>query len=89
MGVRLTKVGGLVLAIGETSPNASFSTGGVQANETIPTGFRPAFSGTVVFASNNGGTVCSWMVNSAGKITLRGKADKGYYQTGVGAWPVA
>lgn len=86
MQVTLTRVGYLIVANGETAPSTTFSTGGLQASETIPAAFRPSTNGTIVFVSNNGGTSCSWKVDNAGKITLRGRADQGYYQTANGSW---
>lgn len=89
MRVTLTKIGRLVVASGDASPSASFQTGELLASEVIPAAYRPAASGNVVFVSNNGGALCSWNVNAAGKIILRGKADKGYHQTASGCWVTA
>lgn len=89
MRVTLTKIGRLVVASGDASPSASFQTGELYASEVIPAAYRPAASGNVVFVSNNGGALCSWNVNAAGKIILRGKADKGYHQTASGCWVTA
>ena len=89
MRVTLTKIGRLVVASGDASPSASFQTGELHASEVIPAAYRPAASGNVVFVSNNGGALCSWNVNAAGKIILRGKADKGYHQTASGCWITA
>lgn len=89
MRVTLTKIGRLVVASGDASPSASFQTGELHASEVIPAAYRPAASGNVVFVSNNGGALCSWNVNAAGEIILRGKADKGYHQTASGCWVTA
>lgn len=89
MRVTLTKIGRLVVASGDSSPSASFQTGELYASEVIPAAYRPAASGNVVFVSNNGGALCSWNVNAAGTIILRGKADKGYHQTASGCWVTA
>ena len=89
MTVRLMRSGSVVTAVGQPSPSSSYVTGELKAAEIIPAGYRPATNGAILFVSNNGGAVTSWYIDSDGRITLRGKADKGYYQTCTGSWLTA
>lgn len=89
MRVRLMRIGRIVTAVGQPSPSSSYATGELKAIEKIPEGYRPASYGSILFASNNGGAVSSWYISSDGSITIRGKADKGYYQTCTGSWLTA
>ena len=86
MNVLLMRIGRIVIAVGQPSPSSSYATGELKAIEKIPEGYRPASYGSILFASNNGGAVGSWYISSDGSITIRGKADKGYYQTCTGCW---
>ena len=89
MNVLLMRIGRIVIAVGQPSPSSSYATGELKAIEKIPEGYRPASYGSILFASNNGGAVGSWYISSDGSITIRGKADKGYYQTCTGCWLTA
>lgn len=89
MRVRLMRIGRIVTAVGQPSPSSSYVTGELKAVEIIPEGYRPATNGTILFVSNNGGAVSSWYIDSDGRITVRGRADKGYYQTCTGSWLTA
>lgn len=89
MNVLLMRIGRIVIAVGQPSPSSSYATGELKAVEIIPAGYRPATNGTILFVSNNGGAVGSWYIDSDGRITVRGKADKGYYQTCTGSWLTA
>ena len=83
------RIGRIVTAVGQPSPSSSYVTGELKATEIIPEGYRPATNGAILFVSNNGGAVTSWSIDSDGRITVRGKADKGYYQTCTGSWLTA
>lgn len=83
------RIGRIVTAVGRPSPSSSYVTGELKATEIIPEGYRPATNGAILFVSNNGGAVTSWYIDSDGRITVRGKADKGYYQTCTGSWLTA
>lgn len=89
MNVLLMRIGRIVIAVGQPSPSSSYATGELKAIEKIPEGYRPASYGSILFVSNNGGAVSSWYISSDGSITVRGKADKGYYQTCTGSWLTA
>ncbi|PLS24200.1 hypothetical protein Tam1G_1777 [Bifidobacterium imperatoris] len=89
MNVRLMRIGRIVIAVGQPSPSSSYVTGELKATEKIPEGYRPAINGAILFVSNNGGAVGSWYIDSDGSITIRGKADKGYFQTCTGSWLTA
>lgn len=89
MTVQLMRMGHVVMAVGQPSPSSSYVTGELKAAEKIPEGYRPARNGAILFVSNNGGAVCSWYIDSGGSITLRGRADKGYFQTCTGSWLTA
>ena len=89
MNVLLMRIGRIVIAVGQPSPSSSYATGELKAIEKIPEGYRPASCGSILFASNNGVAVGSWYISSDGSITIRGKADKGYYQTCTGCWLTA
>ncbi|MBS6344104.1 MAG: hypothetical protein KH417_09285 [Bifidobacterium bifidum] len=89
MNVLLMRIGRIVIAVGQPSPSSSYATGELKATEKIPEGYRPASYGSILFVSNNGGAVGSWYISSDGSITIRGKADKGYYQTCTGCWLTA
>lgn len=89
MNVLLMRIGRIVIAVGQPSPSSSYATGELKATEKIPEGYRPASYGSILFASNNGVAVGSWYISSDGSITIRGKADKGYYQTCTGCWLTA
>lgn len=89
MNVLLMRIGRIVIAVGQPSPSSSYATGELKAIEKIPEGYRPASYGSILFVSNNGGAVGSWYISSDGSITVRGKADKGYYQTCTGSWLTA
>lgn len=89
MNVLLMRIGRIVIAVGQPSPSSSYATGELKAIEKIPEGYRPASYGSILFASNNGDAVGSWYISSDGSITIRGKADKGYYQTCTGCWLTA
>lgn len=89
MKVNLTRMGRVVTASGQPSPSSSYMTGELKATEKIPEGYRPASNGAILFVSNNGGAVCSWYISPDGGIILRGKADKGYFQTCTGSWLTA
>lgn len=89
MNVLLMRIGRIVIAVGQPSPSSSYATGELKAIEKIPEGYRPASYGSILFVSNNGGAVGSWYISSDGSITVRGKADKGYYQTCTGCWLTA
>lgn len=89
MNVMLMRIGSIVIAVGQPSPSSSYVTGELKATEKIPEGYRPATFGAILFVSNNGGTVGSWYIDSGGSIVVRGKADKGYYQTCTGSWLTA
>ena len=89
MNVLLMRIGRIVIAVGQPSPSSSYATGELKAIEKIPEGYRPASYGSILFASNNVGAVGSWYISSDGSITIRGKADKGYYQTCTGCWLTA
>lgn len=89
MNVLLMRIGRIVIAVGQPSPSSSYATGELKAIEKIPERYRPASYGSILFVSNNGGAVGSWYISSDGSITVRGKADKGYYQTCTGSWLTA
>lgn len=89
MNVLLMRIGRIVIAVGQPSPSSSYATGELKATEKIPERYRPASYGSILFVSNNGGTVSSWYISSDGSITVRGKADKDYYQTCTGSWLTA
>ncbi|MEQ6146348.1 hypothetical protein ABKP95_02575 [Bifidobacterium longum subsp. longum] len=89
MKVNLTRMGRVVTASGQPSPSSSYMTGELKVAEKIPEGYRPAANGAILFVSNNGGAVCSWYISPDGGIILRGKADKGYFQTCTGSWLTA
>jgi hypothetical protein len=89
MNVLLMRIGRIVIAVGQPSPSSSYATGELKATEKIPERYRPASYGSILFVSNNGGAVGSWYISSDGSITVRGKADKGYYQTCTGSWLTA
>lgn len=89
MNVLLRRIGRIVIAVGQPSPSSSYATGELKAMEKIPEGYRPASYGSILFVSNNGGAVGSWYISSDGSIIIRGRADKGYYQTCTGCWLTA
>lgn len=89
MNVLLMRIGRIVIAVGQPSPSSSYATGELKAIEKIPERYRPASYGSILFVSNNGGAVGSWYISSDGSIIVRGKADKGYYQTCTGSWLTA
>ena len=89
MKVNLTRMGRVVTASGQPSPSSSYMTGELKATEKIPEGYRPAANGAILFVSNNGGAVCSWYISPDGGIIVRGRADKGYFQTCTGSWLTA
>lgn len=89
MNVLLMRIGRIVIAVGQPSPSSSYATGELKAIEKIPERYRPASYGSILFVSNNGDAVGSWYISSDGSITVRGKADKGYYQTCTGSWLTA
>ena len=89
MNVLLMRIGRIVIAVGQPSPSSSYATGELKAIEKNPERYRPASYGSILFVSNNGGAVGSWYISSDGSIIVRGKADKGYYQTCTGSWLTA
>lgn len=54
-------------------------------NETVPDGFRPVFSGTIMMTGNNG-QVWNIRCHSDGECYLSGSASIGYMYSVLGVW---
>lgn len=88
MTVHLAKVGMMAFAFGNTSFTSSINTNGQTVNETVPDGFRPVFSGTIMMTGNNG-QVWNIRCHSDGECYLSGSASIGYMYSVLGVWVVS
>ena len=84
--IRLDRFGDVVTASGIISVTSNLSNVTNQkVNETVPDGFRPVFSGTIMMTGNNG-QVWNIRCNSDGECYLSGSASIGYMYSVLGVW---
>ena len=84
--IRLDRFGDVVTASGIISVTSNLSNVTNQkVNETVPDGFRPVFSGTIMMTGNNG-QVWNIRCHSDGECYLSGSASIGYMYAVLGVW---
>lgn len=87
--IRLDRFGDVVTASGIISVTSNLSNVTNQkVNETVPDGFRPVFSGTIMMTGNNG-QVWNIRCQSDGECYLSGSASIGYMYSVLGVWVVS
>ena len=84
--IRLDRFGDVVTASGIISVTSNLSNvTNRKVNETVPDGFRPVFSGTIMMTGNNG-QVWNIRCHSDGECYLSGSASIGYMYSVLGVW---